>query len=289
MYERYLVIGCPIGHTMSPFIHRRLFKLSGRAASYEAAEIAPELLPARMPELRALDGFNITVPHKQAVIPFLDALDESARLYGAVNTVQCGKRAVGYNTDGYGFLHALRLAGAELQGRVLLCGAGGAARMAAFEAVRAGCRLTVAVRESSLGAAHALADELTAKFSGADVSCCLLGGLDARGEPYDLLVNATPCGMYPKPDASPVTPETVSRCAAVFDAVYNPCETLLLRTARSLGKRCAEGLPMLVWQAARAHEIWYGASFSERDLAALTGDAGAELARVFGAQPHRAD
>ncbi len=281
MTENYAVIGCPIGHTMSPFIHKRLFALSLRPADYTAIEISPEELAGRVAGLFALSGFNVTVPHKRSIIPYLDSLDSRASLYGAVNTVSCGGKNIGYNTDGYGFLAALKLSQIELCGSILLCGAGGAARMMAFEAALAGCRLTLAVREDDIPAATLLAGEIRGKVPNAGVRIVTLGGLGADSGHYELLANATPLGMYPEINGCAVGPETVDRCDAVFDAVYNPRETVLLKTAGKLGKKCAGGLPMLVWQAARAHEIWYGASFAADDLLPVTRDTELELDRVF--------
>lgn len=110
--RRYAILGYPLAHTLSPFIHTRLFALSGESGEYGRAEISPEALDAEMPNLKSLDGFNVTIPHKEAVIPWLDRLDPSAERYRAVNVVRCTDGAcVGYNTDAFGFRRAIELLG----------------------------------------------------------------------------------------------------------------------------------------------------------------------------------
>ena len=283
--DRFAVTGHPIAHTMSPFIHSRLFSLNGRDASYMVLDIAPEELKASMPRLRELDGFNITIPHKQAIIPLLDALDEKAAFFHSVNTVKNENgRLTGYTTDGAGFTKALAGAGVKLAGRIAVLGAGGASRVMAFEALEAAAEpdITIAARAHSQPAAKALCEELAGVLEKQGrkgrLSVSTLDGLNGE---FDLLVNGTPVGMYPHVDASPVSKEILRHCAAVFDAVYNPNETMLLRLAREYGAKAVGGMRMLVGQAAAAQEIWYGASFREADVDALCRDAVEEMGRTF--------
>lgn len=277
MGKKLAVIGHPIGHSMSPFIHERLFTYSGVAGSYESLDIPPEALAGRMPELRALDGFNITIPHKQAILPFLDELDAVAAKYGAVNTVvKRDGRWIGCNTDAFGFVNALRLAKIPLNGRILLCGSGGAARTIALECILRGCVLTLAVRDPMGARTQTLLREIEQLGGRAEVRP--LSDVNGR---FDLAVNATPLGMYPHNDSCPLCAAQLSGVAAVFDAVYNPAETKLIRLAQSLGLLCVNGMGMLVLQAAEAHRLWYGATFSDQQLTALIADATAELNRRF--------
>lgn len=276
---RYAVLGYPLEHTMSPFIHEKLFTAQGMSASYEKRELPPEALAQALPSLRALDGFNLTIPLKSAILPFLDQLEDRAALYRAVNTVKCSQNILtGYNTDYIGFLRALESAGITLSGRVLLCGAGGAAHMMAFEAAMAGCTVTIAARPSGLSRAQSLAQEVRGKIPGANITALTY---DTVSGAFDLLLNATPAGMYPHPDCMPVEANVLARCKAVFDAVYNPRETLLLRTARQTGAVCAYGMPMLVWQAASAQEIWNGRTFTAGQIAPVIEQANREMERVF--------
>mgnify|MGYP000292569958 CR=1 FL=1 len=142
--EQYTLIGHPLGHSMSPFIHERLFAMAGREASYTLTDIAPEHLEGKEPYLRSLQGFNITIPHKMAIIPIVDELDESAKRYNSVNCVanQNGK-LIGYNTDCDGFTMSVKEY--PMDGKVLLIGCGGVGRMIATEALRHGANLTIGI------------------------------------------------------------------------------------------------------------------------------------------------
>ena len=280
------LIGHPVGHTMSPFLHSRLFALCGKRASYRAEDIPPEKLAESLPRLRLFDGFNLTIPHKQAIIPLLDGLDEKAARFGSVNTVKTESgRMTGYTTDGEGFRRALEAAGAPLSGKIAVLGAGGAARAIVFEAALAGggtpagCEITVATREHSVPAAEKLCADIRRELPACRIGRCLISEL--RGE-RDLLVNATPLGMFPHPEGCAVGEDAVSGSACVFDAVYNPARTALLRLAERLGKKAVGGMGMLVFQAAAAEEIWQGSGFSDADLLKLCREAEFERRKKFG-------
>lgn len=284
--SRFAVIGHPIGHTMSPFIHARLFALSGLSPAYDVLDVP--VLSAQLPALRALSGFNITIPHKSAILPFLDAVDEKAALFGSVNTVKNESgRMTGYTTDGVGCEKALRRCGLDFSGRLLILGRGGAARAVAFEAVLSADapQIDFACRAESMEKAGALVDELSAL-------CGRLGkkgafrvldyaALESGGGRYSLALNATSVGMYPNTGKSVVGESVLARCGAAFDAVYNPGETEFLRTAGRLGLKTVGGMGMLVCQAVAAHEIWYGARFADGDVERLILDAEAETKRLF--------
>lgn len=273
--EQFGLLGHPLGHTMSPAIHKALFSLSGKTAGYTVIDLPPEELRRTRESLFSLDGFNITIPYKQEMIPYLKDLGESARRYGAVNVVDC-KTRTGHNTDVVGFLKTMENGGINLKGmNVCVVGAGGAAGMFAVESARRGARVTIAARRPE--AARELA-ELVRLQSGAPAAVTAPG--DIRGR-FDLLINGTPVGMYPHTQACPVSPEVVEGCRAVFDCVYNPGETALLRTAKGLGKQALGGMDMLVWQAAAAHEIWYGARFSSRQAAPLIQEMRRQVERDF--------
>ncbi len=272
----YAVIGHPIGHSMSPYIHARLFEISGISSHYSTVDVSPDELNDRYnTELKNLDGFNVTIPHKAAIIPLLDELSAEARLYGAVNCVACGDKICGYNTDAYGFKAALQMRGIPLAGKVLLLGSGGAARTVAYEAALKGCEVTIAARSKSGAQLAAEIEDKTGKTVSVTTFDAVKGG-------YDLVVNATPVGMYPQIDATPLKPEQLSCCRALFDAIYNPRETMLVNYARQQGMVIADGMAMLVMQAARAHEIWYGASFSAEQIEDVIIGANAEMERIFG-------
>lgn len=282
----FAVIGHPIGHTMSPFIHARLFKYSGFSPDYAVLDI-PDL-PAAADRLRALDGFNITIPHKTSILPLLDAVEEHAALFGSVNTVKNeGGRLTGYTTDGAGCKKALLRCGVMLSGRLLLLGNGGAARAVAFEALLSGevSVLDIACRAESADKAEALQAALSALCAsrGHSVRIRVLpyAALERETAQYDLLLNTTSVGMHPKTGESPVSAAVVSRVGAVFDAVYNPGETALLRLSREAGRKTVGGMGMLVCQAVAAHEIWYNADFADAAIEALILDAEKETERLF--------
>lgn len=278
--KNYAVVGHPIVHTMSPFIHSRLFALAGSPARYGAVDLAPQALAEALPLLRRLDGCNITIPHKRSIIPLLDALDEKAALSGSVNTVKNeGGRLTGFTTDGDGFRMALSAAGVGLNGRTVVLGAGGAARAVAFEAALAGGSVVVAARERSLPAAAELCADLAEKVPGARAESRPIGAVEGE---MDLLVNATPAGMYPDLKSCAADEGLVRRAGCVFDAVYNPSETALLRLARRNGVRAVGGMAMLVWQAAAAQAVWTGARFRAEDVGRLCGQAAFEMKKKFG-------
>lgn len=282
MKRQFTVIGHPIGHTMSPFLNRRLFELAGKPADYTCRDIEPKELSSALPSLKELEGWNVTIPHKQAILPLLDELDEKASLFRSVNTVKNeGGRLKGYTTDGDGFRFALETAEIPLRGKVLILGAGGVSRVMALESLLAGCQVTVAARSPEK--AQKMAEELLAA-SGRRASVLSLRQLeeDAGRLSFDLAANGTPLGMYPHPCGTPVSLSVLSSCACVFDAVYNPAETLLLRQARQTGARIAGGMSMLVGQAAAAHAIWDGSFYAKEELLCLCEEAQKEMHRIFG-------
>lgn len=274
--KKFAVIGHPIGHTMSPFIHNRLFELSGIQAEYTKLDIAPENLADEYNKvLSKLDGCNITIPHKQNIIPLIDEIDEKAKMYGSVNTVaNIDGVAKGYTTDPDGFLKALDAAGITLDGRVVILGCGGVARTMAYEVVLKGLPLLFAVRKEDVEIAKSLCSEIENTVKGAKVSFCLIDELSGD---IDVLVNATPLGMFPKIDVQPVSDSVINRCASVFDAVYNPLETVLIKKALANGAKAVGGMSMLVWQAVVAHEKWDGSVYDKDDIAKLCVDSAEEL------------
>lgn len=264
--DKYGLIGHPLGHSMSPLIHEKLFAISGITDySYELIDIAPEELEGKEEMLRELRGFNITIPHKTAIIPMTDKLGESAVRYNSVNCISNVNGVMtGYNTDCDGFIKSTELL--PLGGKVLLLGCGGVGRMIAIEAALHGAELTIAVIQQDIRTAQLVMAEILAKCSEASVKICLIS--EITGE-FDLLINATPVGMYPKTDACAVSDDVIRNCLSFFDVIYNPVETLLMKKARELGRTAIGGAAMLVYQAVKAHEIWYGAEFRTEDISEI--------------------
>ena len=258
------IIGFPVRHSISPLFQQAALDYLGIDATYEAWEVAPEALGPLVQGLRRPQvlGINVTVPHKEAVVSYLDDLDDWASQAGSVNTVvNRGGRLSGHNTDGHGFLRALQgEAGFDPAGRrVLVIGAGGAARGVALALVRSGVgQLTIANRTPSR--AQVLVENAQSR------------GISARaipleGEPLaraagqaELIVNCTSMGMAHGPDepGTPLPWEAIAPTALVYDLVYNPLETPLLRAAARAGARCLGGIAMLVYQGAASFEMWTG-------------------------------
>ena len=275
--QHFTLIGHPLGHSMSPWIHERLFRLAGQEADYTLTDIPAGALPDRIASLRQLRGFNVTIPYKTDIIPHLAGLDELAARYQSVNTVAVNADGAlsGYNTDCAGFLHSV---GEIPEGsRVLLIGCGGVGRMMATECYLHGAQLTVTERD--LPRAQALAGELQSRFPDAKGTVRVMEAPPA--EDFDLLMNATPVGMYPRTDACPVADAVIERSGRVFDVIYNPTETQLIRRAKALGKDAVGGSAMLVWQAAVAQSIWNGTHFAPEDIWALVRDMQDEVDRQF--------
>ncbi|MBI2888182.1 MAG: shikimate dehydrogenase [Chloroflexi bacterium] len=260
------IIGYPLGHSISPVFQQAALDHHGLDICYQAWETPPEELPAAVDALRQPDrlGMNVTVPHKEAVLPYLDRTDDAATAIRAVNTVvKEDGRLVGYNTDCSGFLRALREdAGVKPEGlKVLVLGAGGAARAVLYGLVankagfvgvasRNGKRVRIMV-ESMMG----VAKEYDARITMGEWR---REGMAAILPWYDLVVNTTPMGMLhgEAEHQSPLDGVAIPSKLFVYDLVYNPTETPLLRQAREAGCRTLGGLPMLVYQGAAAFQLW---------------------------------
>ena len=256
--QRFAVLGESLGHTWSPYIHNTLFVACGRDAVYLPITVPRDKLDSAVDVLRScFAGFNVTIPYKERIMPLLDDIDATARACGAVNTVENRDgRLIGHITDGLGMLSALEKGGVRTRGvHALILGGGGAARVAGYEFLTRGGRVTFAVRDTEKGSrlAHELAD--TQKDGAARVEVCSLGDIPGA---YDVLINCTPVGMYPNVEGCPVGRGVVARCGAVFDAVYNPRQTRLLACARELSIPTVEGLGMLFDQAVEAQRFWFG-------------------------------
>jgi shikimate dehydrogenase len=281
MTRKYAILGETLKHTMSPPIHKALFELRGRDFSYEIVEVSPEQLADKAAYLNSLAGYNVTIPHKMGIIDKIDKLDSTAKRYNSVNCVD-NKDGVltGYNTDCVGFLETIRAMNVNFGGRVLLIGCGGVGRMMAIEAALAGAELNIAVLESDMPLAVQAEKEIKEIKPDAKINIVLNTEIDVSAR-YDLLMNACPVGMYPKVNACPTTDEVIAACDAVFDVIYNPGETLLLKKAKALGKKTSGGMAMLVWQAVKAHEIWDGDKYTDEEVADIIKEMQLEVDRDF--------
>jgi len=257
------LIGYPVEHSLSPAMHNSAFAALDLNWCYVPLPVRPERLGEAVAGLRALSfvGANVTVPHKEAVMPHLDHVTPEAQAIGAVNTLVMREgRSIGHNTDWQGFLTALGEGGFDPHGkRAVVLGAGGAARAVVYALAQAGAQ--VAVLNRTLARAQALAQDLSPLFPGLLLFSLplTLQTLGERTAEAHLLVNATSVGTWPEVDQSP-WPEDLAFPShlTVFDLVYNPRQTKLLRQARAAGAKAVGGLGMLVHQGAAAFELWTG-------------------------------
>jgi shikimate dehydrogenase len=247
------VIGWPVSHSLSPVIQNAAFRAAGLEWVYVAMPVPPDALGAAVAGIRALGiaGANVTMPHKAAVLPHLDEVASEAAAAGSVNTiVRSGDRLIGANTDGAGFLRFLErdAAFAPSGRRVLILGAGGAARSLAVSLTAAGASVRLAARRAPQA-------DKAAKLSGSSAR-----PWEVRHEAAsdaDLIVNATPLGSDGR--ECPLDPDRLSEGQLVVDLVYAPPSTPLVARARARGARSYNGLGMLLHQAALAFELWTGA------------------------------
>jgi shikimate dehydrogenase len=249
------LIGHPVKHSLSPRIHERWLGEYDIKGAYELFDTAPETLKYRVQEIRdrALRGVNVTVPHKQTIMQYLDEIDDTAKRIGAVNTIiNENGRLIGTNTDAYGFITNLRQGLGDLSGylnRVVVLGAGGAARAVVVALKDAGAKELVILNRTE-HTAKVLAEEF---------------GFRARAWPLDnevpdsttLLINTTSLGMQGK-EPLEMGLSGLADDAAVHDIVYAPLETRLLEDAQEQGYATVDGLGMLLYQAQKAFALWHG-------------------------------
>ncbi len=261
-FQRYAVLGWPIRHSVSPAMQNAAFRAAGIPAAYERIAVPPEEFGARIAELKAAGyaGWNVTVPHKARMLELVDEAEEEARLARSVNTVVCrGGRLFGASTDGYGLAAAVRENfGLELAGRrVVLLGAGGAARAVAVYMIRRGAAaLCIANRTPSR--AEALAELLEGIGTDCELRALPLSdpiALPAAIRNSDLVVQATSAGLRPG-EPPPIPVAWLAPHTAVFEMIYRP--TPFLAGARARGCRAADGRGMLLHQGAQSFRIWTG-------------------------------
>ncbi|MCK6629022.1 MAG: shikimate dehydrogenase [Anaerolineae bacterium] len=258
------VMGWPVAHSLSPAMHNAAFAELGLDWAYVPLPVRPDDVEQALKGLAALNfvGTNVTVPHKQAVMRYMDELSQAARITGAVNTIhlQDGK-FYGYNTDAIGFLNSLKEANCDPKGlRAAVLGAGGAARAVVFALARAGADSVIVLNRTAERGAF-LVDDLAAAFPGSHLTfaALTLESLAVLDEKIDLVVNSTSVGMHPHIDASPWPADVPMPARVIFcDLVYNPLETVFLARARAAGAATIDGLGMLVHQGAYAFEKWTG-------------------------------
>ena len=255
MKKIFAVFGDPIEHSLSPVMHNAAFKALGMDCTYHAFRVSKENLKDAIKGAHAMGfgGLNLTVPLKEEALKMVEP-DPLAAVMGAANTVDFKDGIRGYNTDGIGAEKALVDAGVNIEGaKVLIVGAGGAARGISFQLATDGADVTIANRTPEK--ATQLADDVALV---GNVRGCGLDQLDELIASADVLINCTTLGMHPQVEATIATAKQMHEGLVVFDIVYNPLKTKLLTEAEKAGARAVSGVMMLVYQGAEAFRIWTG-------------------------------
>jgi shikimate dehydrogenase len=259
MKSLYGVIGNPIAHSMSPLMHNDAFKENGIDSHYQPFLVRDDDLEKAVEGLKVLDvkGFNVTIPHKRAIMPLLDEVDSLAEAIGAVNTVvRKEDRFIGYNTDGMGYLRSLRESCPFPldDKKVLIIGAGGAARAIFYSLAASGIQdIDICNRTPGRG------EDIIKDCPFTCISAVLsLQQAEQGMEKYDIIIQTTSVGMYPNVNAMPINVNRIKKGAFISDIIYNPLETKIIKTFRRLGGQGENGIGMFVHQGALAFELWTG-------------------------------
>lgn len=252
------LIGHPVEHSFSPPMHNAAFKALDMDYAYVAFDVDPSDLKSAIEGAQSLNikGFNVTIPHKIDVMQDLDELDEVAELIGAVNTIDF-KNLKGYNTDGIGAIKAIEEVTPVKDKNVIVAGAGGASRAISFYLAKYGAG-SITVLNRNADKAQSLAGDILASDLIDDVKADSISKISSCLKDADILVNTTPLGMHPNVGGSVAASDDMHENLVVFDAVYNPHETLLLKEAVKAGAKPVYGIKMLLYQGAESFKIWTG-------------------------------
>lgn len=251
------LIGHPVEHSFSPPMHNAAFKKLGMDYVYTAFDVDPNNLKAAIGGARALNikGFNVTIPHKIEVMKYLAEIDEIASLIGAVNTINF-KDLKGYNTDGIGAIKAIGEVTNVKNKNIVIAGAGGASRAISFYLAKYGAD-SLTILNRNVEKAQGLAFDVLSSGLIDSVESNSIDSMDLTD--MDILINTTPVGMHPNVDDAPIAlAGDMHEDLVVFDAVYNPNETGLLKEAIKAGAKPVYGIKMLLYQGAESFEIWTG-------------------------------
>lgn len=253
------LIGHPVEHSFSPPMHNAAFDKLGMDYAYVAFDVNPNNLKSAINAGESLNikGFNVTIPHKINVIQFLDEIDEVARLIGAVNTIDF-KNLKGYNTDGIGAVKAIEEVTSIKDKNVVVAGAGGASRAISFYIAKYGAE-SITILNRNIDRAKSLASDISDSGLINDVTADSISKINDYLANADILIDTTPIGMHPNYDDEPIArAENMHEDLVVFDVVYNPNETVLLKEAIKAGAKPVYGIKMLLYQGTESFKIWTG-------------------------------
>lgn len=253
------LIGHPVEHSFSPPMHNAAFDALNMDYAYVAFDVNPNDLKSAIEGAESLNikGFNVTIPHKVDVMQYLDELDEVARLIGAVNTIDF-KNLKGYNTDGIGAVKAIEEVTSIKNKNVVVAGAGGASRAISFYIAKYGAEsLTILNRNEAK--AESLASDVSDSGLIGEVASDSINAIGNYMEIADVLIDTTPLGMHPNISDEPIVKaDMMDEDLVVFDAVYNPNETVLIKEAIKANAKPVYGIKMLLYQGAESFKIWTG-------------------------------
>ncbi len=253
------LIGHPVEHSFSPPMHNAAFDALNMDYAYVAFDVNPNDLKSAIEGAESLNikGFNVTIPHKVDVMQYLDELDEVARLIGAVNTIDF-KNLKGYNTDGIGAVKAIEEVTSIKNKNVVVAGAGGASRAISFYIAKYGAEsLTILNRNEAK--AESLANDVSDSGLIGEVASDSINAIGNYMDGADVLIDTTPLGMHPNINDEPIVKaDMMDEDLVVFDAVYNPNETVLIKEAIKANAKPAYGIKMLLYQGAESFKIWTG-------------------------------
>ena len=253
------LIGHPVEHSFSPPMHNAAFDALNMDCAYVAFDVNPNDLKSAIEGAESLNikGFNVTIPHKVDVMQYLDELDEVARLIGAVNTIDF-KNLKGYNTDGIGAVKAIEEVTSIKNKNVVVAGAGGASRAISFYIAKYGSEsLTIINRNEAK--AESLASDVSDSGLIGEVASDSINAIGNHMESADVLIDTTPLGMHPNINDEPIVKaDMMDEDLVVFDAVYNPNETVLIKEAIKANAKPVYGIKMLLYQGAESFKIWTG-------------------------------
>lgn len=256
------IIGWPVSHSLSPVMHNAAFEYLGLDYCYVPFAVNPEYIKEAIEALPALNitGLNVTVPHKENVLKYISELSEEARMIGAVNTLKVTDNLLmGYNTDGMGFVNSIKESGNPLaHKRLLILGSGGSAKAVAFKSAAEGVE-GIIIANRTVSKAITLKKQIEKFFPLLNIKVTGTGYDELKDviNMVDTVVNTTSVGLG-KEDISPVPGELIHKGLFIFDLIYNPRETTLLRYAKAAGCRYTNGLGMLIHQGAESFRIWTG-------------------------------
>ena len=251
--KRFAVIGDPIAHSLSPNLHKEVYRQLELDVSFEQIHVTPNSLDSFI-NSNKLDGFNVTIPHKLSIIPFLKGLDEAAKTIGAVNCVHNGK---GYNTDWIGFLKAMELNGVDLNGKdCTIFGAGGAARAIAYALIQSNINSISIVNQTKQNA------DTLVKWIQNNSNITVNTQTLEHSNTQTIIINCTPLGMWPDTESMPEV--EIQNGQILADTIYNPLETAWLKAGKTKGSKTIGGLDMFIAQGLASADIWFGEKISEK-------------------------